>query len=95
MASYQIVRIECESCPASSVAQHVVAVATGDWTLYNRIWRADEVLQGIDGGESFYTQSASGSQRFPVACIRCAKCGQAHVILQRFDGPSVIFRPHW
>src|SRR5688572_10098324 len=95
MAAYQIVRIEREPCPANATSEHIVTVATGDATLYSRIWRADEVLQGIYGGDSFCTQPGRGAPRYPAACVPCSRCGQAHVILQRCDGPTVIARPHW
>jgi hypothetical protein len=95
MAAYQIVRIEREPCAANAATEHVVAVATGDATLYSRLWGADEVLQGIDRGDSFYTQPAGGASRYPAACAHCSTCGRAHVTLQRFDGPTVTPRPHW
>lgn len=94
MGSYQVVRIEQQLCAANPAITHVVAVATGNRTLYNRVWQATEVLRAIDQGDSFYTQSVSGDAD-PVYSSTCDKCGAPHIQLIRFDGPTVIYPPHW
>lgn len=94
MVTYQIVRIQREACRADANVQHIVAVATGDATLYRRVWQPAEIEQEIELGASFYTRASDG-HRYPAHCDRCAICGQAEVILQRFDGPETIASPHW
>lgn len=95
MEAHQVVRIERQPCTAEPTTSHVVAVATGNATIYNRVWSADEVTAAIEQGVSFYTQPADGDGNYPVHCVRCQQCGAAAIKLIRFDGPTFIYPPHW
>lgn len=76
MAAYQIVRIECHPCPVNPATLHVVAVATGNPTLYDRVWTAEEVMAAAEQGDQFRTQSAKGEWSEAVTCDRCVNAGR-------------------
>ncbi len=95
MTTYRIVRIEQQPCSHNKAILHVIAVATGNPAIYDHVWNAEQVMTATRQGEDFYTQTRDARGPESITCGQCPECGLVHVMINRFDGPTNIFSPHW
>lgn len=53
---------------------HVLAVATGQWPLHNRIWLIEKVREAMAAGDQFYIQNRETLETFRLCCKICPVC---------------------
>lgn len=75
MVTDRIVCTEQEPVHLPTTHAHIVAVGTGsDPNKADRRWTLREVLEAIDRGDRFYTESPTGRQA-QVRAVDCSVCG--------------------
>ena len=80
MADYRIVCTEQKPADQSNTHAHVVAVGTGvNPDRATTRWTLDQVLNAMDRGDLFYTQSPSTGKTAWVQKYTCTPCRRTYI----------------
>lgn len=90
MAKYQAVRVHLQACAKLPNQHCAVAVATGNWTIYNQIWSASQVAAAIASGDAFFIESRSSGETASLGCAVCPNCEEESVIFSEPGAKSTL-----
>jgi hypothetical protein len=88
MEKYRAVCVHLQPCARNPSQRCAVAVATGNWTIYDRIWSVSQMTTAIAAGDAFFIECRSSGQTAALGCATCPSCEEKSVILAESGAKS-------
>ena len=94
MNAYRVVSLHRDRCPNSADQFHISTICTGKSAIACSTWTTNQILAGLERGDSFYVQSDETGKRAEVCCVCCPGCS-ADYVLQSVSNTSNELGPEF
>jgi hypothetical protein len=91
MNAHRVVSVHRDRCQCSADRFHITTICTGKSANACSTWTTNEILAGLERGDSFYVQTDEAGKRAEVRCVLCPDCNEAYALQSVSDASGGLW----